>query len=386
MNKSRVLFLLCLSLFGLSNVSLGQSAKNARTPDGFDNGISRKWEFRVSAGAQTGSRYDKALLFDLGLGYNVSSNWYMGLSSGLYYRFGAVDGLKSEGMIPVMADITWRSNPVSDRWSPFFQVLGGYLIPEKKTGTLEDEGTPYNWKGYTCFEFNPGLSLRPSRSVDVRFSLGYALAIPGDDGFDPARNYTEHLVMGKIGVSFRGKPNSPTRQQMIEEQDRAREAHQQEYKAQVEQQRAKAEAERRQDEAARAERRRQQQASGDVMPILAESPAAAEFYCHITADMIADGASFNNDLLNLASLVSGNQVSSIIVLGYGSDSQSGDASGVLEANNRAAKVRNYLSRRYYLNKDIITTVFSGFEDCSGQDSRPKNAIATIMIQRVAGDK
>lgn len=387
-NFKKLISLLTIGVVCVSQLTFAQSRKR-RTPAGYDDGIAKKWEMRFALGGQNGTKKDKAVLLDMGFGYNLNSNLYMGLSTGLYPKFGVVDGLKSDNVIPVMADLTFRVNPESDHWSPFFQVRGGYMMHTKTNDYLEKECLPYERKGYTAFEFGPGLCFRILRNIDLRMSLDYAVAVPGDDGFDPARNSTEYLFQARLGMSFRGKPKSGTRSEMRAEA--ARKAAEEQHRRDEEwaaQQKAEAEEARLREEAAREERRRRREAAAQQtaqMFSASSNEAPVEFYCHVTSAMV-DSEGLDNQLVKLAALAAGKSVQTIVVLGYSNKPNSTDASDVIEASSRADKVKNYLNKRYVISKNLITTAFSGFEEHSSPNTRPNDAIATIMIQKVAEQK
>lgn len=388
MKTSKIFLLLSIGLFGCVQAAMAQHRK-PRTPKGFDNGIENKWEFRVSAGGSIGSFDDKAILIDAGFGYNFGSNVYLGVASGAFPYFSAIDKMPSITYVPLMLDATFRHNPYNDRWSPFLQLRGGYLFPTESSYLMKGD-INYDRPGYTSFEISPGISFRPVRNIDLFLSMGYAVAVPGDDGLDPALAQTEHLLQTRLGLGFRGKPKSPTRTVMIEENARIQAQRQQEYEEQWAKQKAQEEEERRKADEERAERRRQRQSSGVDDSLLSAlglaSQTSVEFFCHVTPAMVEEGASLENKLIQLASLAAGKSVSSIVILGYSAAGESQDASNVIEANNNADKVRAYLIKRYVIDRNLISTAFNGFEASSSSDTRPKGAIATIMIQKVADEK
>lgn len=371
------------SLGVLGQTGFGQT-HHFRLPANYDNGIDGKWEFRFALGGQIGTKHDQAILADLGVGYNVSNNLYLGVATGYYPYFGVVDGLNSEAYLPLMGDVTLRWNLEEEHISPFVELRGGYLLPTKSEGFLEGTNDAYTRQGYTALEVGPGLSLRAGRSIDVRMSVNYALALPGADGFEPELNCQEHLVQVRFGMAFRGKAKGQSRAKLIEMHEQQLQAEnerrQQEYLAQ--QRAAEEEAERRVAEE-REERRRRREAETQktmqqIMGTSDESPY--EFYFHVTPGMVKDGARLENQLINLAAMAAGKQLSSIVVLGYDVDVQD-NFPNVAEAMNQANKVKAYLTKRYVIDKNLFSIAYSGFENSSGQDTRPKDAIATIIIQK-----
>ena len=112
----------------------------AQAPDGYDDGIYHKWEIKIDAAPSIASRsdqnegygltdYDESIGADLGVGYNFTSNWYAGLSSGFWFHWGG----ETNKMIPLLADVVWRWNlGTSERFSLFLQGRTGYLFGLEK--------------------------------------------------------------------------------------------------------------------------------------------------------------------------------------------------------------------------------------------------------------
>lgn len=359
----------------------------------YDNGIANKWEFRVGLGGSYGTRGDKAGLFDLGLGYNIGSNVYLGIATGAYPLFGVVDDLKADVVLPLMGDLTWRYNTSNEKVSFFIEGRGGVLVHSRPTAYLEidDQDNKYERQPYLTIEVGPGLDIRVRRNIDLRLSVGYAYANPTNDGFVPARNYTEHSVQARVGFAFRGEPRTASRSVLRDAVLREeRERQMQQYLAE---QKAEEEAALRRAEEDREERRRRreemnqtiaQQGGSTVDPMagMAQNTNAYEFFFHVTPKMIADGAGLENKLIQLASLAAGKHVSSIVVMGYAPASPDGSPN-VVDAMAEATKVINYLNKRYVIDKTLFSSAFNGFEASSGASTKPKDAIATIMIQRVS---
>lgn len=393
MNVQKIIAILLLSICFSSLLAAPHARRIARGPRGYDDGISGKGEFKMSLGSQVGDPFDKALLIDVGGGYNINSNLYIGASTGIYPYFGVVFILDPDPVVPLLADVVYRINPASERWSYFFQTrLGGLLHTQSSDvvmytpeGGQEYVEEPYTRKNYVDFELGGGIYYRILRNVDLTLSLNYAVAAPGDDGFEPARNCTEHLLQARIGMNFRGKPKSPSRSEMLADEAREHAAQQKEYERYWAQKQAQEEEELRQEEEARAERRRQREEAAKNAapdPLLAVTKSTYEFYAYVTADMI-DNGSLDNKLISLASMAAGKTVSSIVVLGVTAGESSSDASSVIEANNNSDKVRTYLNKRYVIDKNLITTVFSGFDEIAKPANRPKGTIGVIMIEKVS---
>lgn len=200
----KIIYLLPLTLLSASMLKAEE----------YDDGIAKKAEFRIDLGGATGSYSDEVMPIDLGVGYNINSNFYLGVATGYWVNFGFVDGGNPGSAIPLMADFTYRLNETeSDQWTFFTSLRGGMLLGTEGQSTLDD-GTEYKYGNYTAFELSPGFMFRMSRNVDLRFSLGYTMALAADDNQDPQLNHNQHFINMRIGFGFRGKPKSGTRREV----------------------------------------------------------------------------------------------------------------------------------------------------------------------------
>lgn len=390
MKITNFISLLAAGLLCQAELSVAQSGYY-RMPVNYDDGIGNKWEFRAGLGGSYGTRGDLAALVDIGLGYNIGSNVYLGIATGAYPMFGVVDDLKADVVLPLMGDLTVRFNSSNEKLSFFLEGRGGVLVHSRPTSYLEIDApdNKYERQPYMTIEVGPGLDIRVSRNIDLRLSVGYAYANPTDDGWVPARNYTEHSVQARVGMAFRSQPRTASRSVLRDEAIRQeRERQMQQYLAE---QQAEEEAALRRAEQDREERRRrreemnqamEQQGGMDPMAGMAvQNTNAYEFFFHVTPKMVADGAGLENKLIQLASLAAGKHLSSIVVMGYAPASPDGSPN-VVDAMAEATKVINYLNKRYVIDKTLFSSAFNGFEASSGASTKPKDAIATIMIQRV----
>lgn len=213
------------------------------SPDDYDDGISRKWELKVGVAANVAGRgdpnegdgltdYDESMGADLGFGYNFTSNWYAGLSSGFWYHWGG----ESNRMIPMLADVVWRWNlGTSERRSLFLEARTGYLFGLRSDRERFHELRDYRFSDHAYFDFQPGIYIRTRRNIDFRVSLGYAytrpihnyedkyLAAMTDEqreefGKDYFYAQPEHIVTLKLGFNFRGKPATPPRVLNVEDE------------------------------------------------------------------------------------------------------------------------------------------------------------------------
>lgn len=370
-----------LLLFGIAlnmPTAFAQSRK-VELPANYDDGISGKFEIRADVGGQVGS--DKAYLLEAGVGYNVNSNFYIGFVSGAYPYFGAYEGVESSTFIPYLGELAYRINLPSEQWSPFVQLRGGYAAPVQKLVTLRVGEPFYERQGYVMFELAPGVNYRLRRNIDLRLSLGYALAVPGDDKCEPRMNYTEHMLQGRVGLSFRGKASSPSRAELQAEADRiAQEEQQRELRQYLEEKKAQDEEARRKAREDREARRRLRESENETIQEAAAEESPVEFYCHVTPKMLQAGA-IEDQLSKLADIAADNTLSAIIILGYSQAKSTAEATDVMEAIKHTDQVRQLLSRRYGVSNKLLISVFSGFEKSSSPETRPDDAVATIMIQR-----
>lgn len=350
----------------------------------YDDGVSHKVEFRTSIGTQIGTKHDIAALLDLGLGYNINKNFYLGVASGYYAKFGVVDGLESGGMIPVLADLTYRFDDQNDYWSPFIQLRGGYLLPVPSSDVLDSgpfEGQTYNRSGYTNIDLGTGFYIRPVRNIDLKLSVHYAMALSGSDDFDPALNCNEHIFQIRFGANFRGKPRTATRSELKAEANRqiAEQRRAEHEKRQAELAARRAEAERLAEED-RAARRAQREATASSVTSSLVQDIPVEYFCHVTPAML-EGSNLDNELIKLATLATGKQLQGIIILGTAPQ-----ADDVVKAIQNADDVRKHLAKRYYISKELISTSYTGFDDILKEHARPDGTIATIIIQKAPDQK
>ena len=209
---------------------------SAQTTDTYDDGINHKWELKIDAAPTIASRsdmvegygltdYDESIGADLGFGYNFTSNWYAGLSSGFWFHWGG----ESNKMIPVLADVVWRWNlGDKERLSLFLQGRTGYLFGLEKDRDYYKGLPDYRLSDHFYADIQPGIYFRLRRNIDFRVSLGYGYSHPVHNyeqkyidamseeqreafGKDYYFAQPEHIVTLKLGFNFRGKPATPAR-------------------------------------------------------------------------------------------------------------------------------------------------------------------------------
>lgn len=170
--------------------------------------------FNTTSGA--GSKvFDESAGFNFGVGYNLTNNLYAGISTGYIHDFGLfkVEGLSMpcSDYVPILADLQCRWNPVP-RFSLFLEGRAGALLSTRMSKELVNEAgenVKYKFVNYSYYEVQPGVIIRPRRTIDVRFSVGYGYAKPGDEteGFVGCVK-EEKILTFKLGIARRFGKNA----------------------------------------------------------------------------------------------------------------------------------------------------------------------------------
>jgi len=233
-----------LALIVMGTTCCAAMAQYADTLEYYDDGIAKKWELKVDVQPNVGSRgddvegyglteYEESLGFNLGVGYNFTSNWYAGVQSGWYYHWGG----ESNNMIPVMGDVVYRYNiGTKEKLSLFLEGRAGYLFGLNSDRELYKKLTNYSFPDHFYWDIQPGIYFRLLRNIDLRVSLGYGRTTPlgnkeqayldkinsrmGEDEPKVESIYAEklHEVTLKLGFNFRGKPTTRSRNWTIEDE------------------------------------------------------------------------------------------------------------------------------------------------------------------------
>ena len=161
----------------------------------YDDGIAKKWELKIGGAAFTDFTNEtpkqgklkgsEAWGIDAGIGYNFTSNWFLGLNSGFYDSWGGVKGLdKGSNVIPALADVVYRWNlGTKEKWSIFLEGRGGYLF------SLENDykylGKDREVNGYYYADAQAGVYYRIRRNIDLKLSAGWGYAWNRNDDIDP---------------------------------------------------------------------------------------------------------------------------------------------------------------------------------------------------------
>lgn len=183
----------------------------------YDDGIAKKWEFRFDLGYGTnfvsGKGNDGILpgeessKINVGVGYNVNSNWYLGLASGFFYNMGGIEN----SMIPMLADVTYRHNYANEKWSFVVEGRGGFVLGNGETERAGKNITnPNAW----MIDIQPGFYYRVKKNIDLKFTLGYMHLNDNGDGANLMKN--SNSLVAKVGMNFRKASKMPYRSELEE--------------------------------------------------------------------------------------------------------------------------------------------------------------------------
>lgn len=196
--------------------SLGVMGLNAQNETAsVDDGIAKKWEIRLDGTYGTDMKGTKdtknglltseeSTKVNFGIGYNLTSNWYLGLASGYAHNMGG----KKNHYMPLLGDVTYRWNSVGGKWSLFLEGRGGYMLSVGGEQTLKN-GKKYEVPNGLMFDVQPGVYFRVRPNIDLKLSVGYMHFSPEDD--TPDRMHCTNNLIAKLGVNFRSAPKAPVR-------------------------------------------------------------------------------------------------------------------------------------------------------------------------------
>lgn len=186
------------------------------------DGIAKKWELRLDAGIESSLGGGVALfdvdggaLFELGVGYNLTSNWYLGLVSGFFYKAGKSSEVDANNTIPVLANLTYRWN-LGKKWSIFADGRAGYLFSVKGVENFSG-GKSYDYPNVTFLNVMPGLIYRVKPNIDLKLSFGYGYFLTNDDEDEGDYMHSGNTLVAKVGMNFRKAPKPIVRVTPIEE-------------------------------------------------------------------------------------------------------------------------------------------------------------------------
>lgn len=186
------------------------------------DGIVKKWELRLDAGIESSMGGGVALfdtdggaLFELGVGYNLTSNWYLGIVSGYFYKAGQSQDVDANNTIPVLANLTYRWN-LGNKWSIFADGRAGYLFSVKGDLNLKNAKS-YDYPNVTFLNLMPGVIYRVKPNIDLKLSFGYGYFLTNDDEDEGDYMHSGNTLVAKVGMNFRKAPKPIVRVTPIEE-------------------------------------------------------------------------------------------------------------------------------------------------------------------------
>lgn len=359
----------------------------------YDDGIAKKWEFKFDGGYTNDFRKDEPKVEGLmdgneswgvqvGVGYNPTSNWFIGLNSGYYGNWGVAETLKDGfGVVPALIDVVYRWNlGTAEKWSLFLEGRGGYLF------SLEDDikflGKDREINGFYYADAQAGVYYRIRRNIDLKFSAGWGYGWNREDDINPAVSRNEHPFSARIGMNFRGKPTTLSRAALLEEAARLA--------AEAEAARLKAE------EAARllaeAEAKRAAEAAAEAARLAAEKAAAEKAAAELAARAAATNLVFfynirvvNFDaeddakLQELVKYVNAGKVNMIYIKGYADKGTGNPYVNRKYAKQRAENIKKALINKYGIDGKMIECLSYG-DTVQPYAENDKNRCATIFVE------
>ena len=363
----------------------------------YDDGIAKKWELKFDAGytndfAKEPAKEEPGFLrgneswgVGVGVGYNFTSNWYVGLNSGFYGYWGSVQNPghddKGSNVIPALLDVVYRWNlGTNEKWSLFLEGRGGYMF------NLHDDVNylkkDYSLGNYIYADAQAGVYYRIRRNIDLKLAAGWGYAWDQTDEPQCAVTRNEHPFSARVGFNFRGKPTTLSRAALLEEAARLA--------AEAEAARLKAE------EAARllaeAEAKRAAEAAAEAARLAAEKAAAEKAAAELAARSAATNLVFfynirvvNFDeaddakLQELVKYVNNNAVKMIYIKGYADKGTGNPYVNRKYAKQRAENVKKALINKYGIDAKMIECLSYG-DTVQPYPENDKNRCATIFVE------
>jgi len=401
-------------IFALLSVALLAAGANAQTVEeleakkatlenqlaNYDDGIAKKWELRLDAGGAIGGHkrvstaaeykkigftdYDEGYMFDLGLGYNLTSNWYVGVITGYMPKLGEVRSCdEGNNLIPALADVTWRKQlGTSEKWSFFVQGRGGYLFGIHDDVTTKKGTTEVN--GYTYFDINPGIYYRIKRNIDLKFSIGYGYMVAREGDAAPLLTANQNMFNARLGVNFRKAPEMLTRSELnyeldgVNEQLEALRLAQEEAARQAALKAAQEEAARKAAAEAAARKAAEEEAARLAALEAAKHKNLTLFYTIRESELNQDQ---NAKLAELAEWVKSRKVDQIVIKGYADKGTGNPRINVGYAKARAEKVKKALVKKYGIDKKMIECSSFGDTEQPFQEN-DMNRCAIILVNEI----
>lgn len=186
------------------------------------DGIAKKWELRLDAGIESSIGEGRAFfntdgggVFELGVGYNLTSNWYLGVVSGYFYKAGKSSTIDANSTIPLLANLTYRWN-LGNKWSIIADGRAGYLFSVKDDMSFKN-GNSYEYPNVTFLSVTPGVIWRVRPNIDLKLSVGYGYFLTNDDEVHGDYMHSGNTLLAKVGVNFRKAPKAIVRTPIVEE-------------------------------------------------------------------------------------------------------------------------------------------------------------------------
>ena len=358
----------------------------------YDDGIAKKWELKFDAGYTNDFCDDgpevngmlngnESLGFGVGVGYNFTSNWFVGLNSGFYDKWGTVWGDDGAHVIPALLDVVYRWNlGTAEKWSIFLEGRGGYMF------SLHDDVNymkkDYSLGNYIYADAQAGVYYRIRRNIDLKLAAGWGYGWDQTDEPQCALTKNEHPFSARVGMNFRGKPTTASRAELLEEAARLA--------AEAEAARLKAE------EAARllaeAEAKRAAEAAAEAARLAAEKAAAEKAAAELAARAAATNlvffynirvVNFDEDddakLQELVKYVNSNAVKMIYIKGYADKGTGNPYVNRKYAKQRAENVKKALINKYGIDSKMIECLSYG-DTVQPYPENDKNRCATIFVE------
>ena len=357
----------------------------------YDDGIAKKWEFKFDVGYGVTTKSYKGSkpygLFDergenpyanVGVGYNFTSNWFLGVNSGYWWKYSQ----ENNRVVPLLGDVVYRWNlGTAEKWSVFLEGRGGYLFSVKSNRAAFGY-KDYEYTGHWFFDVQPGIYYRLRRNIDLKLAVGYSYTMPRENEEKNQLADKEGLLFAKVGMNFRGKPTTASRAELLEEAARLA--------AEAEAARLKAE------EAARllaeAEAKRAAEAAAEAARLAAEKAAAEKAAAELAARAAATNLVFfynirvtNFDeaddakLQDLVKYVNSNAVKMIYIKGYADKGTGNPYVNRKYAKQRAENVKKALVSKYGIDSKMIECLSYG-DTVQPYPENDKNRCATIFVE------
>ena len=358
----------------------------------YDDGIAKKWELKFDGGYTNdfdkwGPKDERGLKgndgwgVQVGVGYNFTSNWYVGLNSGYFGDWSSVLGYKSADLIPALLDVVYRWNlGTAEKWSIFLEGRGGYLFNMHDDVTYQKK--EHSLGNYIYADAQAGVYYRIRRNIDLKLAAGWGYGWDQADEPVSAITKNEHPFSARVGFNFRGKPSTLSRAALLEEAARLA--------AEAEAARLKAE------EAARllaeAEAKKAAEAAAEAARLAAEKAAADKAAAEAAARAAATNLVFfynirvvNFDeeddakLQELVKYVNNGKVNMIYIKGYADKGTGNPYVNRKYAKQRAENIKKALINKYGIDGKLIECLSYG-DTVQPYAENDKNRCATIFVE------